>query len=87
MDASFHCPLKIAAACSGSTLPPETMTATPRPVVLVDAGGLAPAGHPRPIREDTSVFRLLRKLLSRRPGAGRRETTRRGEAPTVITVC
>ena len=32
MDAGFHCPLKIAAACSGSTLPPETITATPRPV-------------------------------------------------------
>src|SRR5262249_47443823 len=31
MDVGLHCPLKIAAACWGSTLPPETITATPAP--------------------------------------------------------
>src|SRR6266566_5384994 len=42
MDAVFHCLLKIAAACAGSTLPPETITATPRPASTLPAS-TAPA--------------------------------------------
>src|SRR5579884_1967838 len=48
MDAGFHCPLKIAAACLGSTLPPETTTATPGPASTLPArtapAAAAPAG-------------------------------------------
>src|SRR5262249_44733195 len=48
MDAGFHCSLKIAAACFASTLPPETITATPRPASTLPArtapAAAAPAG-------------------------------------------
>src|SRR6478752_7390100 len=48
MDVGFHCSLKIAAACFGSTLPPETITATFRPDSTLPArtapAAAAPAG-------------------------------------------
>src|SRR6266480_444307 len=48
MDVGLHCSLKIAAACCGSTLPPETITATPRPGSTFPAStapaAAAPAG-------------------------------------------
>src|SRR6476661_7255919 len=48
MDVGLHCSLKIAAACFGSTLPPETITATPRPESTLPArtapAAAAPAG-------------------------------------------
>src|SRR5215469_14792008 len=48
MNIGLHCPLKIAAACSGSTLPPETITTTPGPDSTLPAriapAAAAPAG-------------------------------------------
>src|SRR5689334_13819598 len=43
MDAGFHCPLKIAAACFASTLPPETITATSGPASTLPASTAAAA--------------------------------------------
>src|SRR5579862_3055644 len=46
MDAGFHRVSKIAAACRGSTLPPETITATPGPASTLPASTAPAAAAP-----------------------------------------
>src|ERR1043166_2148088 len=46
MDTGFHCSLKIAAACSGSTLPPEPTPARPGPASTFPARTAAAAAAP-----------------------------------------